>query len=87
MLYISIGMNLPEALKRESQLMGSNEVIPVMRKSSFKNQTTSQGRVATWLLDTSGFEQCSKGMSTMWDTITDDVMCMYVCIIVKFNAG
>ncbi|XP_048772724.2 oxysterol-binding protein-related protein 6-like isoform X2 [Ostrea edulis] len=64
-------MNLPEALKRESQLMGSNEVIPVMRKSSFKNQTTSQGRVATWLLDTSGFEQCSKEMKNTQKLLCD----------------
>lgn len=55
-------MNLPGSLKRERHLMGSSEVIPIMRKSSFKNQSSSQGRVATWLLDTAGFEQCSKGV-------------------------
>lgn len=67
----SPGMNLPGSLKRERHLMGSSEVIPVMRKSSFKNQSSSQGRVATWLLDTAGFEQCSKEMKDTQKLLCD----------------
>ncbi|XP_076446701.1 oxysterol-binding protein-related protein 3-like isoform X2 [Babylonia areolata] len=32
----------------------------VMRQSSFK--TSSQGRIAAWVLDTAGFEQCNKSL-------------------------
>ncbi|XP_062574867.1 oxysterol-binding protein-related protein 6-like isoform X3 [Saccostrea cucullata] len=67
----SPGIGLPEALKRETQLMGSNDMIPVMRKSSFKSQSSSQGRVATWLLDTAGFEHCNKEMKNTQKLLCD----------------
>ncbi|XP_078323760.1 oxysterol-binding protein-related protein 6-like isoform X3 [Crassostrea virginica] len=67
----SPGINLPGSLKRDGQLMGSSEMIPVMRKSSFKNQSSSHGRVATWLLDTAGFEHCSKEMKDTQKLLCD----------------
>ncbi|KAJ8320036.1 hypothetical protein KUTeg_001623 [Tegillarca granosa] len=49
------GVNFPEK-SREHQL--STEII---RRSSFKSRDAgSQGRVAAWLLDSAGFEQCNK---------------------------
>ncbi|XP_033728021.1 oxysterol-binding protein-related protein 6-like isoform X1 [Pecten maximus] len=51
---LTASLNFP-GKAREQKL--SSEVI---RQSSFKGRESSQSRVATWLLDTAGFEHCNK---------------------------
>ncbi|XP_069107379.1 oxysterol-binding protein-related protein 6-like [Argopecten irradians] len=51
---LTASLNFPSKA-REQKL--SSEVI---RQSSFKGRESSQSRVATWLLDTAGFEHCNK---------------------------
>ncbi|KAK3086742.1 hypothetical protein FSP39_022721, partial [Pinctada imbricata] len=60
-------INLQEKVTRESMVKDSGEVI---RKHSFRNQN-SQGKVATWLLNTAGFEHCSKELSDTQKLLCD----------------